>query len=100
MANPFHVLIFFEAKAGKAETLGDILRDLGIPSRRESGCRYYESFADIEYPEKFTTIEQWDTRDQWQMHLKTPHVAKALAQLDDGDILTQPLKAQQLQSIS
>ena len=99
MLDGFHVLIFFEAKPGKAEALGRILADLIAPSRAEPGCRYYASFADAENLGKFTVIEAWDTQEQWHTHLKTPHTAKALAEINTEDILTQPFTAQQLRSI-
>src|SRR5215469_1829004 len=96
MSNGFHVLIFFEAKLGKSEALSRILADLVSPSRAEPGCK---PFADIENPEKFTVIEAWDSQEQWRKHLQTPHVAKALAEVNSADILTQPFTAQQLRSI-
>jgi quinol monooxygenase YgiN len=100
MATPFHVLIFFEARPGKGEALGRILTELIAPTRAEHGCRYYEPFSDVEAPEKFTVIEGWDTPEQWQNHLKATHVAKALTQIKDEDLLTQPFKAQQLRSLA
>lgn len=100
MSTSFHVLIFFEAGPGKAEALSHILTELVAPTRAESGCRYYEPFSDIEAPEKFTVIEGWDTPEQWQNHLKAPHVVKALTQIKDEDLLTQPFKAQQLRSLA
>jgi quinol monooxygenase YgiN len=99
MTNGFHVLIFFEAKLGKAEALGRVLVDLITPSRTEPGCRFYEPFEDTENPGRFTVIEAWDTQEQWHRHLQTPHVAKALAEVNSQDILTQPFTAQQLRSI-
>lgn len=100
MSNPFHVLIFFEARSGKAEALGRILVDLISPSRAEPGCRYYEPFGDIENSAKFTVVEAWETPEHWQRHLQTPHLTKALAQIQDEEILAQPFTAQQLHSIS
>jgi quinol monooxygenase YgiN len=99
MSEGFHVLIFFEAKPGNAEALGRILTDLIAPSRAEPGCRYYAPFADAENLGKFTVIEAWDTQEQWQTHLQSPHVTKALAEVNAEDILTQPFTAQQLRSI-
>jgi quinol monooxygenase YgiN len=100
MSTSFHVLIFFEAKPGKAVALGRILTELVVPTRAEDGCRYYEPFSDIEAPEKFTVIEGWDTPEQWQNHLKAPHVSRALTEIKDEDILTEPFKAQQLRSLA
>jgi quinol monooxygenase YgiN len=69
MTNEFHVLVFFEAKPGKAEALGRILVDLIAPSRAEPGCRYYEPFEDTGNPGRFTVIETLDTQKQWHKHL-------------------------------
>lgn len=100
MSDGFHVLIFFEAKPGKAEALGRILVDLIAPSRAEPGCRCYEPFADLQHPEKFTVVEAWDNRDQWAKHLQMPHIAEALRELDAEDILARPFTAQQLRLIA
>jgi quinol monooxygenase YgiN len=99
MVSDFHVLIFFEAQAGKAEMLGRILVDLTAPSRAEPGCRYYEPFADSESPGKFTVIEAWDTGEHWQKHLQRPHVVKALTEIDTSSMLARPFTVQQLRSI-
>ena len=93
------LLIFFEARAGKADALGRVLTDLIAPSRAEHGCKLYEPFADVENPNKFTVIEAWDTREQWLEHLQTAHVAKALGDMKSEDLLTQPFTAQQLRLI-
>ena len=99
MSASFHVLIFFEAKAGKADVLARILTDLTEPSRAEHGYKYYEPFADISDPNKFTVVEAWDSPEQWQAHLQTPHVTKALGEVQSDDVLTQPFTAQQLRRI-
>jgi|ERR1041385_4467691 quinol monooxygenase YgiN len=99
MSNGFHVLVFFEAKPGKAEALGRILADLIAPSRAEPACRYYQAFADRENANRFTVIEAWATPDDWQKHLQATHVANALEKLSTYDILVQPFTAQQLRAI-
>ena len=98
MSDSFHVLIFFEAKAGKAGALGRVLIDWIAPSRAEPGCRCYEPFVDFQHPEKFTVLEVWDKREQWENICKW-HVAKALSEISAEDILTRPFTAQQLRSI-
>src|ERR1700730_19308771 len=99
MPSSFHVLIYFEAKPGKADALGQVLVDLIAPSRAEPGCKYYQPFADTENPGKFTVIEAWETQSQWHAHLQAPHVVKALAEVEAAEMLMQPFKAQQLRLI-
>ena len=96
----FHVLIFFQAKPDKIAKLDGLLADLVTLSRAEPGCRYYEPFRDGQNPDKFIVIEAWDTPEQWQAHLKAPHVAKALAQIDAEQMLTQPFTAQPLSPLA
>ena len=96
----FHVLIFFQAKPDKSAKLDGLLADLVTLSRAEPGCRYYEPFRDGQNPDKFIVIEAWDTPEQWQAHLKAPHVAKALAQIDAEQMLTQPFTAQPLSPLA
>jgi len=90
----FHVLIFFQAKPGKSVDLGGILADLVAPSRAEPGCKSYEPFADTQNPDKFVVVEEWETQEQWHAHLRTPHVAEALAKVDAEAILSEPFAAQ------
>jgi quinol monooxygenase YgiN len=100
MRSSFHVLVFFEAKPGKAEALGRVLLNLVNPSRAEPGCQYYDAFADTENSGKFTVIEGWETSAQWQMHLRAPHVLKALEEIEAAQMLLQPFKAQQLRPLN
>jgi quinol monooxygenase YgiN len=90
------VLIFFEAKPGRAARLSSLLADLVAPTRAEPGCRYYMPFADLQNAEKLTVIEAWDSPEYWQAHLQTPHVRRVLTALEAEQLLTQAFTAQQL----
>jgi quinol monooxygenase YgiN len=94
MANNFTVIIEFEAKPEHSRTLSTVLEELIDPSRGETGCIRYDSFADTSDPTRFTIIEEWEREQQWLAHLETPHGKKALAMLPD--ILAKPFTAQKL----
>jgi quinol monooxygenase YgiN len=94
MAHNFHVVIQFEGKLEQPKLLSAILEELIDPSRAESGCIRYESFADLSNPNRFVVIEEWERQAQWQAHLQTPHVQKALVKLEG--VMEKPFTVQPL----
>ena len=61
--------------------------------------RIDENCRAVARADKLTVIEAWDTPEQWQAHLQTPHVQKVLAALEGEQVLTQPFTAQQLRPL-
>jgi quinol monooxygenase YgiN len=68
------------AKPGAEVPLGDILSTLAAASRREPGCLSYDLFHDEEEPALFVTVERWADPAVADEHMRTPHVATALAE--------------------
>ena len=66
-------------KPEAAVQMRDILRELAVNSRRESGCISYELYQQTGHRYVFQTIEQWLDQTAADAHLLTPHVAKAVA---------------------
>lgn len=44
-------------------------------TRQEEGCLQYDLHRDTGQPNIFTFYERWASRELWQKHLQTPHVA-------------------------
>ena len=44
-------------------------------TRREPGCILYDLHASVTDPERVVFIEQWQSRDAFEAHLKTAHLA-------------------------
>jgi quinol monooxygenase YgiN len=51
-------------------------------SQAEPGCLHYRFSADLESVGRFYLTEEWASEDALQSHLRTPHFAAFLAQLD------------------
>lgn len=78
-----------KSKPEKQEDLAGMLAQLAAVSRNDPGCISYAFHVDIEDPTTFRSIEMWDSQDQLDAHMQTPHVGAAIAgapDLLDADI--------------
>lgn len=50
------------------------LEKLIPPTRAENGCLQYDLHRDNEDPAHFMFYENWESRELWQVHLKSPHL--------------------------
>lgn len=71
------VVAIVETSADKAIELKKVCLGLIEPTRKESGCRNYELYQDTTNPGKFTFIEEWESQEHLDIHLKTPHLVAA-----------------------
>ena len=69
------VIAHIHAKPGKEEALRAVLESFVAPTRSEQGCIRYDLFVDLDDPTKFTFIEEWASREEWEIHGKSPHIA-------------------------
>jgi quinol monooxygenase YgiN len=83
------VVAIAETSADKAEELKTICSGLIEPTRKEEGCVSYELYQDITNPGRFTFIEEWQSKQHLDVHLKTPHLVAAGEAF--GKILTKEL---------
>ena len=44
-------------------------------TRAEKGCIQYDLHRDNENPAHFMFYENWESRELWQTHMNTPHLA-------------------------
>ena len=72
-----HVVAIAETTADKAEQLKSVCMGLIEPTRKEVGCISYELYQDTVNPGKFTFIENWQSKEHLDVHLKTPHLVAA-----------------------
>lgn len=87
--NTLHVVAIVETSAERAEELKSICLGVIEPTRKEDGCISYELYQDTTNPGKFTFIENWQSKDHLDVHLKTPHLVAAGEAF--GKILTKEL---------
>ena len=96
--NTLNVVAIAETSADRAEELKSICLGLIEPTRKEEGCIAYELYQDTTNPGKFTFIENWQSKEHLDVHLKTPHLVAAGAAF--GKILTKELVIMMLNKIA
>jgi len=69
------VAVEFRVEPDRAGEFSDAARDLSDPTRRETGCRRFEFWADLEGSGRFLVFEEWAGADDLRAHRETPHVA-------------------------
>jgi quinol monooxygenase YgiN len=71
------VVAIAETTAEKAEELKKVCMGLIEPTRKETGCITYELFQDNKNVGIFTFVEEWESQQHLDVHLKTPHLVAA-----------------------
>lgn len=71
------VVAIAETSSDKAMELKNVCLGLIEPTRKESGCISYELYEDTTNPGRFTFIEEWESQEHLNVHLKTPHLVAA-----------------------
>ena len=51
-------------------------------TRAEAGCINYDLHQDNDNPAHFMFYENWESRELWQTHMNTPHLAAYMAATD------------------
>lgn len=77
------VIATIKAKAGKEQAVEQLLRGLLDPTHAESGCLFYALHRHVSAPGSFFFVEKWRSQADLEAHLKTPHVAQAVARQSD-----------------
>lgn len=67
------------AKADKVDLVKSELLKLIDITRAEEGCINYDLHQDNENPEYFLFYENWESRELWQAHMGTQHLADYMA---------------------
>ncbi len=74
-----HVMATIVVKPEHAAAAEALLVELAASSRGDAGCLGYELFQRADAPHSFQTVEQWRGQADVDAHMKTPHVAAAIA---------------------
>ena len=85
-----HVMASIEVKPEHAAAVRVQLTELAGRTRGEAGCVSYELFQRADKPHVFRTVEEWRTQADVDAHMKTPHVAAAVASA--GPLFAAPLE--------
>jgi quinol monooxygenase YgiN len=84
MAN-LQVVAVMVSKPGSQRQVADALSALVEPTRAEAGCLSYQLYVSAVDPATFITVETWNSREDLDAHLQSPHVQQALSAA--GDLL-------------
>ena len=75
-----HVMASIVVKPQHAAEARQMLVDLAGKTRAEPGCIAYELYQRPDALHEFHTMEQWKSQADVDAHMKTPHIAAAMAQ--------------------
>ncbi len=67
---------------GKKGEVVRLLRSLIGPTRVETGCMNCHLYQDVNDQDVITWMEQWNSQDDLNCHLRTPQYKRILAALD------------------
>lgn len=63
------------AKPDQIDLVKAELKKLVPMTRAEEGCIQYDLHRDNNDPAHFMFYENWESRELWQVHMNTPHLA-------------------------
>ena len=78
------VVAVIKAKEGKEELVGDALKGIIAPSRKDKGCTRYDLFNAQGAPGTFITLEAWESQEDLNEHMKSPHLAAGFTTVGDA----------------
>lgn len=91
------IIATMTAKPGKAEALGEALRALVPPSRRDVGCINYDLHRSLEDSSVWVMYENWTSIEALKLHESSSHFQHFKTQL--ADLTTGGVELQNLTKI-
>lgn len=76
------VVAKFLIKKEKVDEVRSITKELIDQTREEDGNLSYELYQDIDNPQIFSFIEEWQSKEALEAHMGTDHFKKALPELE------------------
>lgn len=71
------VVAKFVIKSDRIEEMKSVCSDLIDETRKENGNISYELYQDVNNPEIFSFIEEWESQEALEKHMQTDHFKKA-----------------------
>ncbi len=72
-----------KARPGKEDDLEQALAGLVAPTHAEAGCILYALHRGVDDPARFAFVERWESRQNLDDHLASPHIAALLERVDE-----------------
>jgi quinol monooxygenase YgiN len=85
MIMPLTIVAHITAAEGKEDFVFTELKNLVAPTLAEAGCIQYDLHRDNDNPAHFMFYEHWETRELWQDHINSAHIA-AYVQATEGAV--------------
>lgn len=82
MTKQLTIVARIEAQPGKADLVKAALQGLVAPTLGEAGCVQYDLHQENENAAVFLFYENWESRELWQAHMKSAHLADFLKATD------------------
>lgn len=70
------ILAHVHAQPDQVEGVRAQLEGLVGPTRAEAGCIQYDLHQDDQDPAHFVFYENWESREAWQAHMQSEHIAQ------------------------
>ncbi len=77
------VVAVITAKPGSEPVVEAALRELTAASRQDNGCLSYELFVSESAPGTFITVEKWQSQEDIDTHMASPHIAQVITVAGD-----------------
>lgn len=86
------IIVIAEAQAlpEHAEAMVPLLTKASAASRNDDGCIDYHFYRDIEDPNRFVSVEQWESKAHLDAHMGTAAVQELLGALP-GKVAAEPV---------
>ncbi len=72
-----------KARPGKEDEADGVLAGLVAPTHAEAGCILYAMHRGVDDPARFAFVERWESRQNLDDHLASPHIAALLERVDE-----------------
>lgn len=70
-------------KPEKIEAAKALFAGLVAPTRAEDGCIQYDLLQNQQDPTDFTFVEEWESSEHLEAHLKSAHIADMLSKIGE-----------------
>jgi quinol monooxygenase YgiN len=77
------VVAVITAKSGSEAIVEAALKTLAAASRHDRGCISYDLFASDSTPGTFITVEKWESQEDIDTHMASPHIADVITTAGD-----------------
>ena len=77
------VIARFRPRTDRLDALMTLLDEVQTASRADDGCLNYGYYRNITDEESYVAVEEWRDMAALESHLRTPHVARLIAALQD-----------------